>query len=133
MQFAVGSSRLSWARRSLYSFSAQGWNGTGPAGRLAARSPMRIAAGRHNPERSGLPSAARGAGADRLGVPSAIRGIPGVGWRIHCAAALLARPTSTIARPMPFIATLRADARAGRPHAAGTDYPPTRLAVQAVL
>src|SRR5262245_30445794 len=33
----------------------------------------------HKPERSGLPSGARGAGAVRFGVPSALRGIPRVG------------------------------------------------------
>jgi hypothetical protein len=31
------------------------------------------------PERSGLPSAARGAGAERLGFPSGSRGVPFVG------------------------------------------------------
>src|SRR5262249_41009055 len=40
----------------------------------------------HRPERSGLPSDVRGAGAERFGLPSAIRGIPGVGWVSHCAA-----------------------------------------------
>src|SRR4029453_1593183 len=39
----------------------------------------------HRPERSGLPSAVRGAGAVRLGFPSAVRGIPGVGTFSHCA------------------------------------------------
>ena len=34
----------------------------------------------HRPERSGLPSGARGAGAARFGLPSGVRGIPGVGW-----------------------------------------------------
>ena len=33
----------------------------------------------HKPERSGLPSGVRGAGAARFGLPSAVRGIPGVG------------------------------------------------------
>src|SRR6188474_3824875 len=37
------------------------------------------------PERSGLPSAVRGAGAERFGRPSGKRGIPGVGYLIHCA------------------------------------------------
>ena len=32
-----------------------------------------------NPDRSGLPSGVRGAGAVRIGLPSAVRGIPGVG------------------------------------------------------
>src|ERR1051325_5664008 len=37
------------------------------------------------PERSGLPSAIRGAGAVRLGLPSASLGIPAVGYFSHCA------------------------------------------------
>ena len=41
----------------------------------------------HRPERSGLPSAVRGAGAVRFGLPSAVRGMPGVGCFSHCAAA----------------------------------------------
>src|SRR5215831_17262808 len=36
------------------------------------------------PDRSGLPSAARGRGAERFGLPSAVRGIPGVGKPCHC-------------------------------------------------
>src|SRR4029434_164049 len=39
------------------------------------------------PERSGLPSAARGAGAARFGVPSGRGGTPAVGYLIHFAAA----------------------------------------------
>src|SRR5579871_5168787 len=35
------------------------------------------------PERSGFPSAVRGAGAARLGFPSAVRGRPGVRWFSH--------------------------------------------------
>src|ERR1051325_4276206 len=37
------------------------------------------------PERSGLPSASRGAGAVRFGFPSFVRGIPSVGHLNHCA------------------------------------------------
>ena len=37
----------------------------------------------HRPERSGLPSAVRGAGAARFGLPSGVRGMPGVGWFNH--------------------------------------------------
>ena len=33
----------------------------------------------HMPDKSGFPSAVRGAGADRLGLPSGVRGTPGVG------------------------------------------------------
>ncbi len=35
------------------------------------------------PERSGLPFAARGAGAERFGFPFAVRGVPGTGYLIH--------------------------------------------------
>src|SRR5204862_2773725 len=38
------------------------------------------------PEKSGLPSAVRGAGADRSTIPSAFRGTPAVGYFNHCAA-----------------------------------------------
>src|SRR5256885_16819833 len=41
----------------------------------------------HRPERSGLPSGARGAGAARFGLPSGVRGIPGVGGFNHYAGA----------------------------------------------
>src|SRR5947209_13238439 len=40
----------------------------------------------HRPERSGLPSAVRGAGAVRFGLRSGVRGMPGVGYFSHCAA-----------------------------------------------
>src|SRR4029453_19251530 len=39
------------------------------------------------PERSGVPSAARGAGAGRFGLPWGRWGTPAVGYLIHCAAA----------------------------------------------
>src|SRR5215470_1012198 len=41
------------------------------------------------PERSGLPSPVRGAGAVRFGFPSAVRGIPGVRYCAHCLRQLL--------------------------------------------
>jgi hypothetical protein len=37
------------------------------------------------PDRSGLPSAARGAGALRFGCPAGVRGTPAVGYGGHCA------------------------------------------------
>src|ERR1700674_790024 len=40
---------------------------------------------RQTPERSGLPSADRGAGAERLGLPSGVLGTPAVGRTGHCA------------------------------------------------
>src|ERR1700720_1687762 len=39
----------------------------------------------HTPERSGFPSAVRGAGAVRFGLPPEVRGMPGVGRFSHCA------------------------------------------------
>src|SRR5262245_40996944 len=48
----------------------------------------------HSPDRSGLPSAVRGAGADRFGLPSAVLGIPTVGCVNHCAAPVDGRRTS---------------------------------------
>ena len=39
----------------------------------------------HSPERSGLPSAVRGAGADRSGAPAAVRGRSAVRSFTHCA------------------------------------------------
>src|ERR1700704_736117 len=64
--------------------SAQGW--TSPGFRSAAM--LRSYLGEilcHRPERSGLPSTVRGAGAVRFGLPFAARGIPGVGYFSHCA------------------------------------------------
>src|SRR5262245_57539445 len=48
----------------------------------------------HSPERSGLPSGARGAGAVRFGLPPGVRGMPGVGWFSHCAAS--GTPNATV-------------------------------------
>src|SRR5207248_2700167 len=45
---------------------------------------QRAGSSRQTPERSGLPSAVRGAVAVRLGLPFGKRGIPGVG-KSHCA------------------------------------------------
>ena len=39
----------------------------------------------HRPEKSGLPSGIRGAGAAKSGLPSAVRGMPRVGSLNHCA------------------------------------------------
>src|SRR6266850_41375 len=50
------------------------------------------------PDRSGLPSAVRGAGATRLGVPSARRGVPGVGYLSHWAAAVVGSSDAERAR-----------------------------------
>src|SRR5580692_9070918 len=81
-----GSSLPRFPRRRLYNSSAHGWisEGFNPAA-MFARWPG-PAFSIHRPERSGLPSAVRGAGAVRLGLPSAVRGMPGVGRLSHCAA-----------------------------------------------
>src|SRR5215472_7891577 len=47
------------------------------------------------PEKSGLPSAVRGAGADKLGFPSAALGTPAVGYFNHCADAAPGRIDAT--------------------------------------
>src|SRR5262245_894971 len=47
------------------------------------------------PDRSGVPSGSRGAGAARSGLPSAFRGIPSVGYRSHCATPREAAPVNT--------------------------------------
>src|SRR5688572_2966689 len=61
----------------------------------------------HRPDRSGLPSEARGAGAVRFGLPSAVRGMPGVWCLSHCAASGVLRPTARIATTMLCMATPR--------------------------
>ena len=60
----------------------------------------------HRPERSGLPSGVRGAGAVRFGLPSAVRGMPAVGCFSHCAAsgapsAIVTTATTTIFMAVP--------------------------------
>src|SRR5579862_544274 len=64
---------------------AQGW------GLIASMafplSPAAAVSSRQMPERSGLPSAVRGAGAERFGLPSGRRGMPGALRSNHCAAA----------------------------------------------
>src|SRR5438132_14411445 len=57
----------------------------------------------HIPDRSGLPSAVRGAGAARFGLPSAVRGMPGVGCFNHCAPSGVVKADTRIAKAMVFI------------------------------
>src|ERR1700685_2902156 len=70
-QFASGSSlecepSARWSNSAL----AHGWKGTSPGFRSTAMSRRKwLALGSQIPERSGWPSAARGAGAERLGLP----------------------------------------------------------------
>src|SRR6185369_9595987 len=58
----------------------------------------------HRPERSGLPSGARGAGALRFGLPSAVRGRPAVGCVNHCAPSDTLNPTAIAAMSEGFTA-----------------------------
>src|SRR5262245_58203103 len=57
----------------------------------------RFLSGSHVPEKSGWPSAVRGAGACRWGDPSANLGTPGVGYCSHCARAGTASSVAIIA------------------------------------
>src|SRR5215471_11049699 len=47
------------------------------------------------PDKSGLPSTVRGAGADRLGRPSDVFGTPAVGYVSHCAETVRGTETAT--------------------------------------
>src|SRR4051812_23884061 len=51
----------------------------------------------HSPDRSGLSSSVRGAGAARFGLPSGVRGKPGVEWCSHCAPSGTLKATVTTA------------------------------------
>src|SRR5437867_1309797 len=56
--------------------------------RLAAKFcgwPSYVFSGLQIPDRSGLPSGNRGAGADRFGAPSVVRGTLAAGTFVHCA------------------------------------------------
>src|ERR1022692_2231927 len=57
----------------------------------------------HSPDKSGLPSGVRGAGAVRFGLPSAVRGMPGVGCCTHCAASGVTSAVKTVAAAKIFI------------------------------
>src|SRR2546427_12162931 len=57
----------------------------------------------HRPDRSGLPSAVRGAGAVRFGLPSAVRGMAGVGCVTHCAASGGRSANKIVAKTKAFI------------------------------
>src|SRR5436190_23953477 len=80
-QFAGGSSpECEPSARSSTSALAQGINGTSPGLRSAAMSRMYLAPpDSQTPDRSGWPSADRGAGAEWLGLPSGLFGIPPAG------------------------------------------------------
>src|SRR5881409_2149348 len=58
------------------------------------------------PDKSGLPSAVRGAGAARFGLPSALRGMPGVGYFSHCAVSGVASTAKMIGNMTRFIRCL---------------------------
>src|SRR5688572_551564 len=110
---------------------AHGWNGA-PPGRSAAMLYRYLERTRRSvgmtvspttsqtPERSGFPSAARGAGAVRLGRPSGNRGVPGVLYDSHWA------DTGT-ARIRAATSTIRPIRHARAP--AGEQHPPMTLRV----
>jgi hypothetical protein len=81
----AGSSLPKLFMRSTNSLVAHGC--TSAASRSAAMLSMYAGWGDASqiPEKSGLPSAVRGAGAVRFGLPSAVRGMPGVRSFSHCA------------------------------------------------
>src|SRR5213078_367143 len=60
------------------------------------------------PDKSGLPSAVRGAGAARFGLPFGVRGMPGVGYFSHCAASVVVSANKIITNTMGFIGHLPA-------------------------
>src|SRR6266516_3351749 len=85
---AVGSSfECEPLLRSSNSALAQAWNGTSSGFRSAARFCTYLPLGSQIPDRSGRPSASRGAGAARFGLPSDVRGIARAGTFSHWAPA----------------------------------------------
>src|SRR5690348_2160482 len=85
-QLASGSSTalppsLRWSQIAL----AAGRKGTSSLISTAVSRRYLVPSGSQTPERSGLPSASRGAGAVRFGLPSGVRGSPAVGTFSHCA------------------------------------------------
>src|SRR5262245_27592842 len=80
-QFADGSSfECDSSSRSAARALAHGWNGTSSGLRSAAIFWLYLLPlGSQIPDKSGCPSAKRGAGAERFGLPSAPRGIEGAG------------------------------------------------------
>src|SRR5215813_12633280 len=82
--------------------SAQGW--ISPAFMSAATLPEYFAEILCQiPDKSGLPSTVRGAGAVRFGLPLAVRGMPGVGYFSHCAATVIVTANKIIMNTMGFI------------------------------
>src|SRR6266566_1264911 len=83
---AVGSSfECEPLLRSSNSALAQAWNGTSSGFRSAARFCTYLPLGCQIPDRSGLPSGNRDAGAEKFGLPSGVRGIAAGGAFTHCA------------------------------------------------
>src|SRR5213594_3786176 len=60
----------------------------------------------HKPDKSGLPSGVRGAGAARFGLPSSLRGMPGVGCFNHCAPSGVVNADKSTAKAIVFISCL---------------------------
>src|SRR5207253_11145836 len=92
-----GSFRPSDAARFFWSAAAHGWNGSPSLNPAPAFPPFTSGAWLgvpfgsgpsyriQTPDKSGLPSAPRGAGALRFGLPSGPFGTPGTGRNGHCA------------------------------------------------
>src|SRR5665213_3809845 len=70
---------------------------SGGQGRLCKTSQM--------PERSGLPSRVRRAGAERFGLPSGVRGIPAVGYCTHWACEFTAAMAAAAIKPAMILFT----------------------------
>src|SRR5262249_19534170 len=84
----------------------------------------RMLSARQMPDKSALPSAARGAGAFKFGLPSDVRGVPGSGMDSHCAAALSAIAHIKNASPamrLPFV-IIRPILIGGPPHTQEIGY-----------
>src|SRR5215208_3722308 len=79
----------------------------------------------HTPEKSGLPSALRGAAAARFGLPSAVRGTAGFGYVNHCAETIVEKTVAIIAAITVF-QTHRPEPRKGLELKSQTPNPKSR-------
>src|SRR3981081_637844 len=98
--------------RSAANFCAQGWISPGFRSAATLRSYLKEILCQM-PERSGLPSAVRGAAAVRFGLPFAVRGVAGGGWVTHCAATGRVTAEKITTKTTVFIRDLLAYSRPG--------------------
>src|SRR5690242_9200378 len=113
-QLASGSSfECEPSVRWSYSALAHGWNGTCSGFRSAAMLRTYLFSfGSQMPDRSGLPSRVRGAGAERFTFPSVVRGMPVVGSFVHWPhSGAASRHTAAPAAWISFTLTGRMDPR----------------------